>query len=453
MKQIARIVTGQHAPAAGVGTAAEAPAHRPFPSKLFVETTTRCNLRCTMCVKQTVGNGIAEGDLSLATFDALAPAFPHLEALVLSGIGEPLLHPGLEGFLRLARRAMPSSGWIGFQSNGLLLDADRAASLVRAGLDRICLSVDAVSPATFRRLREGGEVGAVDRGLAAMSRAEATVGRRIEKGIEFVAMRDNVTELPEVIRWAARRGAAFALVTQVLPYDERLVAQAAYDPNTDVAVAFFEPWRERARREGVDLYRYFAVLWKYTKTPEEQRIVDFVEAMKAEAHAQDIFVNIQKILQRDEAWIARVQEVFAEATAVAKEEGLDLRLPEVVPHGDRRCDFVEDGGAFVSWDGKVHPCYFLWHGYRCLINGREKFITPRVFGSVAEHDILEIWNDPDYKAFREGVTRYDYPFCSDCNLAKCCDYVQAEEFEQDCFLNPEPCGDCLWCKGVFHCLS
>jgi len=430
----------------------EDPARRPYPSKLFVETTTRCNLRCAMCVKQTQDHALEEGDLSLRTFAALEPAFPHLEALVLSGIGEPLLHPGLEGFIRLARRAMPSSGWIGFQSNGLLLDEARGLSLTRAGLDRICLSLDAVSPATFSRIREGGEVGALDRALGALQGAGRRTGRHLDVGIEFVAMRDNVAELPEVLRWASRRGVTFALVTQVLPYDEGLVAQAAYDANTDRAVDFFEPWRERARREGVDLHRYFEVLWKDTKTADEQRIVDFVERIRADAHGRDVFLNIQKILERDEGWIGWVQEVFDEARSVAEGLGLDLRLPEVVPHGDRRCDFVEEGGAFVSWDGKVHPCYFLWHGYRCLINGREKFVRPRVFGSVAEKGILDIWNDPSYRSFREGVTRYDYPFCSDCNLSKCCDYVLAEEFEQDCFVNAEPCGDCLWCKGVFQCL-
>ena len=144
--------------------------------------------------------------------------------------------------------------------------------------------------------------------------------------------------------------------------------------------------------------------------------------------------------------------MFDEAAAVARAEGLDLRLPEVVPCGDRKCEFVEDGGAFVSWDGRVHPCYFLWHGYRCFINGREKFVLPKVFGDLAENDLLTIWNAPEYAAFRANVLGYDYPFCSDCNLAKCCDYVMAEEFEQDCYINHEPCGDCLWCKGVFQCL-
>src|SRR5215204_1032143 len=74
------------------------PARRPHPSRLFVEVTTRCNLRCAMCVKESAAQGISEGHLRRETFARLAPAFPHLDALVLNGVGEPLLHPRLEEF-------------------------------------------------------------------------------------------------------------------------------------------------------------------------------------------------------------------------------------------------------------------------------------------------------------------------------------------------------------------
>jgi putative metalloenzyme radical SAM/SPASM domain maturase len=407
-----------------------------------------------MCVKQTGENGLVEGDLSPDTFQALEPALTGIQSLVLSGIGEPLLNPNLENYIRRAKALMPGGSWVGFQSNGLLLDHARAVSLVNAGVDRICLSLDAVSASTFREIREGGEVETVERALAAVASARAdSRPPDVEVGIEFVAMRDNVRELPEVLRWAARRGATFALITQVLPYTQALVDQAAYDANTDVAVSFFGPWRQRARRQGVDIDRYYEVLWKYSKTPEEQTIVDFIEEVKEKASSRDIFVNVEKILGRDPTWYREVEEIFAQAKIAAEESGLDLRLPEVIPRGDRRCEFVEGGGLFVSWDGRVHPCYFLWHGYRCFINGREKFVKPRVLGDLAERGILDIWNDRSYRSFRESVIRYDFPFCSDCNLAKCCDYVQADEFEQDCYINAEPCGDCLWSKGVFQCLQ
>src|SRR5574342_1362767 len=101
---------------------ADLPALRNHPSKLFVETTTRCNMKCQMCVKQTMGSGLVEGDLSLSTFEAIEPALPNAEALILNGIGEPLLHPDLEGFIRRAKGLMPDGSWVGFQTNGLLLD-------------------------------------------------------------------------------------------------------------------------------------------------------------------------------------------------------------------------------------------------------------------------------------------------------------------------------------------
>src|SRR5512135_2443256 len=128
------------------------PALREHPSKLFVEVTTRCNLNCAMCVKQTRGDAEREGDLSMPLFRALAPAFPGLEALILNGVGEPLLHPRLEEMIRTARKRMPGAGWVGFQSNGLLLTEARAVSLASAGLDRICFSIDGASPETFRKV-------------------------------------------------------------------------------------------------------------------------------------------------------------------------------------------------------------------------------------------------------------------------------------------------------------
>lgn len=132
------------------------PARRPNPSRLFVEVTTRCNLNCAMCVKQSSGQAMREGHMSRETFARLAPALPHLDALVLNGIGEPLLHPELERFIEAGRRGMPEAGWVGFQTNGQLLGPRRAQSLAAAGIDRICISVDSTSPEMFRALRGGG---------------------------------------------------------------------------------------------------------------------------------------------------------------------------------------------------------------------------------------------------------------------------------------------------------
>ncbi len=430
----------------------ESPPFRDHPSKLFVETTTRCNLGCVMCVKQARGSDVAEGNLSPAIFAALEPAFSRLEALVLNGIGEPLLNPRLEEFIRRARRAMPDNGWVGFQSNGLLLNNLRATALVNAGLDRICLSIDAFSADTFRRVREGGELAAIEQAFEALAYAKNLCGRPdLQVGVEFVLMRSNLHELPAALRWAAGRGASFAIVTHMLPYDERHAREAVYEICTDEATELFSAWQRKAALTGVDIHRYFGARWKYARNSEEQGVVKIVEAMKAEAERRGVLLNLKKLLGMDCQRLEEVAEVLAEARQVAAETGLDLRLPEVIPQEKRRCDFVEEGGAFVSWGGGVSPCYFLWHRYHCFASGWDQHVEPRIFGNLAERGILEIWNDPAFRSFRKGVLAYDYPSCVSCSLAPC-DYVHANEFEQDCHIKNVPCGACLWCMGIFQCL-
>ncbi|HYS42917.1 MAG TPA: radical SAM/SPASM family putative metalloenzyme maturase, partial [Geobacteraceae bacterium] len=411
-----------------------------------------CNLGCFMCVKQTDGCGMTEGEMSPERFAALEPAFPHLEALVLNGIGEPLLNPHLEEFIRTARQSMPAAGWIGFQSNGLLLTDSRAHSLVEAGLDKICISIDAASPETFRKVREGGEITAIGRAFAALAAAKERCNRpEVQVGIEFVAMRSNLGELPAALRWAAEQGASFAIVTHVLPYDEQHAGEAAYISCTDEALALFNEYNGEAKRQGLDLNGYFQARWRFARNPGEQQVVNLVDAMKSEAKRRDIFIDLKKLLQIDTGAIAEVAAVFDEAEAVARALGVELRLPEITLREKRRCSFVEEGGTFVSWEGNVSPCYFLWHRYSCFASSWQQQVQPKVFGNLEERGILDIWNDSAYSTFRANVLAYDYPNCSACSLAPC-DYVQTEEFQQDCHIKEVPCGACLWCTGVFQCL-
>ena len=430
----------------------ESPALRSYPAKLFVETTTRCNLQCSMCLKQRHDSEFLEGDMSADTFMTLLPVLPTVEALVLNGIGEPLLHPRLDDFIRIAKAKMDKDAWIGFQTNGLLIDRRRAMSLVRAGVDRICLSIDALSPETFSDIRQGEDFRSVEGALKMLHTAKTTYNDRLEIGAEFVLRRDNIDELAETIQWVASQGADFVIVTQLFPYHQALVSQTTYDANLDLSVSIFHQHLRKAEKEGIDIRRYYDVFMKYEKSAAEKKIIAFVESLVADALRQGISLNLKKLFSTDHVWIEKMEQVFDRARAIGTETGLKLRLPEIIPKSVRRCDFVEEGSIFVSWDGNVHPCYFLWHHYRCYINGVEKIVKPKVFGNLSERSILEIWNDPHFVSFRRNVLRYDYPFCFNCSFALC-DYVEGGDFEQDCYINAEPCGVCLWCMDVFQCLK
>lgn len=429
------------------------PAFRDHPSKLFVETTSRCNLNCVMCPKQNRSGAPADGDLDQSAFDALKEAFPRLEALVLNGIGEPLLNPKLEQFISQAKKVMPAQSWVGFQSNGLLLNNLRAISLVAAGLDRICLSMDGVTASTFSSIRDGGQLHDLDRAFSAITAARDMCTRPdLQVGVEYVVMRDNLDELPAALLWAAERGADFAIVSHLHPYDEQHLDQCAYGTCSAEELSLFHVWQCKAELAGVDMRHYFRLLWKYSKAPEEQRIVNFVETMKADARNRGIPLDLKRLFAMDYDRINKVDSVFECAAEVARQTGMQLRLPEIVPSGKRSCGFIEQGAAFISRDGAMHPCYQLWHSCRSFANGWHHPVLPKVFGNVVDRSVLDIWNSSEFRTYRENVLKHNYPVCAGCNCAPC-DLVRSDVFEQDCYVNTEPCGSCLWSSGMFNCLD
>jgi organic radical activating enzyme len=71
--------------------------------KLYVEASSRCNLRCKMCFRHSwVGERF--GDLDPAVFARVMddPVLSAAETVFFGGMGEPLVHPALAEMAALA---------------------------------------------------------------------------------------------------------------------------------------------------------------------------------------------------------------------------------------------------------------------------------------------------------------------------------------------------------------
>jgi radical SAM protein with 4Fe4S-binding SPASM domain len=114
-----------------------------------IEPTTRCNLTCKFCPRE---GPPAEGeDLSFGAFKKIVDGNPRLMAILLQGLGEPLLNPDIEAMIYYGR----SKGmFIGLCTNGMLLSADRIDRLVRSGLNYLAVSVDGTGE-IFEAMRGG----------------------------------------------------------------------------------------------------------------------------------------------------------------------------------------------------------------------------------------------------------------------------------------------------------
>ncbi len=429
--------------------------NRVFPSKLFLEVTTRCNLHCKMCVRQTSDHGIISGDLSEAVFERLKPAMAGMNEVIISGVGEPLLHPRLESFICAIKSTLPASGSVGLQTNGTLLTPRKIQELLSVDLDTICISVDAVTSDLLGSIRAGAQFHQLEKALTHLSKAKArSLCAATSVGIEFVLMQNNLRHLPQVLQWAAGLGVDFAIVSHLLPFDPALSPKVVYPSVSDASLEHFRKWKKIISHAGLRVENYPAASMKFYKkrTPAEIRLIALVEAMKADGLRKDISLNLARLLAPMDVWVSQVESVFEKASAIARASGMDLILPALQPAHNRQCNFIEEGSVFVDWQGLVFPCHFTWHQYACYPEGRRKLVQPQCFGSVESIPLLDIWNTDAFKAFRKSVLQYDFPYCGDCGLSPC-DYIDRHVFEHDCHTKTVPCCDCLWPTGVLNCLQ
>ncbi len=430
------------------------PAERPFPSRLQVEVTSRCNMRCVMCMKQAEGCDIPDQDLSFDLFKKLAPALPGCEALVLSGIGEPLLHPLLPDMASFAHERLPVDAMLGFQTNALALQPELAKRLILAGVNTLCISVDTLDPTEGTgELHGQGRTENLARTFTMLRRTARENGRELRLGVEFVLMADTWRQLPQVVAWAARHGASFVIVSHLMAYHADMRDQTLFNPNTPKATAIFERRKTQARTEGLNLHDYLHILWKFKKTSEQQRLTEIVRCMQKDAADQGVWIHLQHLLEWDKKDVSGLREVYGAARATARKTGMELRLPPLQAVDERHCHFVEQGVAFVTSQGDVSPCQLLWHRTSCHMDGQQKHIRPWLFGNLREATIREIWQSPQFSDFRRQVLQYEYPYCSNCTFVPCDDIIGKQyPFEYDCLGNTVPCGHCMWCMGGLQCL-
>ncbi|MCU0723404.1 MAG: radical SAM protein [Planctomycetes bacterium] len=128
-----------------------------------VELSRSCNLRCSFCPRDRIAR--PAGLMADGTLEALDRWIPPGARVMLSGLGEPLLHPRAAAFVAALKRGGRTAG---VTTNATLLTAATAAALVDAGIDILELSVPTLDPDLHRRLMPGVDPAAVLRNLEAL---------------------------------------------------------------------------------------------------------------------------------------------------------------------------------------------------------------------------------------------------------------------------------------------
>jgi cyclic pyranopterin phosphate synthase len=138
---------------------------------LRLSVTDRCNMRCFYCMPQ---EGVSDrGHAAILTYEELLLVAETAVSLGIEKIritgGEPLVRAGIVTLLeKLA--AIHSLQHLALTTNGLLLE-QMAADIYQAGVQRLNVSLDSLTPRTFTDITRGGELYRVLKGLDAAEKA------------------------------------------------------------------------------------------------------------------------------------------------------------------------------------------------------------------------------------------------------------------------------------------
>ncbi|MCX4241962.1 radical SAM/SPASM domain-containing protein [Paraliomyxa miuraensis] len=179
-----------------VGRLAETWVHRPpSPTRVVLDVTRRCNLRCRMC---HTWRAPSEGELTLSELDALLSSLPRLVWLDVTG-GEPFVRRDAQELLGLAMQRPPALQVLHFQTNGWatdrIVEATAATRAQRTGVELIVtVSIDG-PPSVHDAIR--GRPGSFERALATLRALWALPGVEVHVGTTITP--DNADAIDELL--------------------------------------------------------------------------------------------------------------------------------------------------------------------------------------------------------------------------------------------------------------
>lgn len=370
-------------------------------AKVYIEPTNSCNLECVTCIRHSWNEPL--GAMSSEIFSKIINglrSFSPPPDILFGGLGEPLFHPHI---VDMVRQAKAVGSHVELITNGTLLNKSLSKQLIDTGLDTLWVSLDGATPESYQDVRLGAALPEVLSNLTEFRQLRWTRHYPVsldlllkpQIGIVFVAMKRNIEDLPAVLRLANQMGAIHFLVTNVLPYTPEMEGEILYSRAVNDAIYTDNPWLRNLDFPKMDV------------SPATREVV--YQALRG-----NHFLSIA-----------------------------GGRLSE----RNNRCPFIEKGALAIRWDGNVSPCLALLHDHNAYVYKYERFIKRHVFGSVREQGIADIWNKPEYVAFRKRIQEFNFSPCVRCGG---CDFFLSNQ--EDCIGSPVPtCGGCLWAQGIIRC--
>jgi radical SAM protein with 4Fe4S-binding SPASM domain len=168
-----------------------------YPVSAMIEPTSRCNLKCPMCINYQNELGLKRGDMS---FDNFIKAIDEVKRtcvfLFLWNSGEPLMNKELDKMIDYAKKA---NLFIIMSTNGYFLDKEKARMLIDKGLDYLIISFDGATKETYEKIRINSDYDKVINNIGGLIEEKKRQKKNLPFiNLQFLIMRENEHEINKV---------------------------------------------------------------------------------------------------------------------------------------------------------------------------------------------------------------------------------------------------------------
>lgn len=324
---------------------------------LVLETTRRCNLRCIHCMvseENNLGNYEAR-DLPMDVFHKLLPMIREFKPTVqLSGHGETFLHPN---FMEMVEDVVGVGCNATFQTNGTILTQRNVEKFVGIGVEAIVISIDGASPEVFDKIRRRASLDKIVANIRLINETKKRLKtNRPHLGIEFAAMRQNIHELPAVVKMAGELGVENFQVAELAEYNMTQGQSLVNDP-------LIAEW-----------------------------------APKAEVEARTYGINLMLPPNIPGRQVVSVDSTGGVANSATGNDSIAAAAPATYKGLRKTCKEPWEK-MFVQYDGSVRPCCVIGESY----------------GNLSTQTFQEVWDGPRYQSLRESLLSDEpYAVCIKC---------------------------------------
>lgn len=231
---------------------------------------------------------------------------------------------------------------VGFTTNGMLLSEKVSERIVDLEVDIIGISIAGASPEVHGSIRVNSPLTKLTTNIGNLVRVKRrTESKKPKIVLSFLMTRSNIHELPDAVALAYKLGV------------DELVATNLDYPSTELQ--------------------------------------DRIKVFSCDKANQD-YANILK-----------------KAESKAKSFNLSFRFYPLKTEEVLMCELNPVSYVYISYDGLVSPCVYLnqtrEEDFPRIFCGKKFTVKRTTFGDVNREGLLEIWDKPEYRAFRDAYIK------------------------------------------------